>query len=304
MRKLAVIGLGHVGATVAYTLVTKGIADELILIDKNEDKVIAEQYDLLDMLARIDTSTKIKIQDYDSLKDADVIITPFGNIAALSEGGTRFGEYDHNVAQVKEVGQKIKASGFNGVIVNVTNPCDVITTLLVRYTGLPTNQVFGTGTFLDTARMQRAVGQALNEDPKNVSGYVLGEHGESQFTAWSTVRVKDHPMSEVAAENKLDLPDLDNQARRGGWLVFHGKKFTSYAIATCAVKLAQAVLSDAHLACPASVYLEEYGCYVGYPAVIGANGVEAVNHIPLTPEEKEKLTASANFSAQNVTAVK
>ena len=251
MRKLAVIGLGHVGATVAYTLVTKGLVDELVLIDKNEDKVVAEQYDLLDMLARIDTSTKIKIQDYASLKDADVIITTFGNIRALSDGGNRFGEFDHNVAQVKEVGQKIKESGFNGVIVNVTNPCDVIATLLVRYTGLPHNQVVGTGTFLDTARMQRAVGQALGEDPKNVTGYVLGEHGESQFTAWSTVRVKDHPMAEVAAEKQLDLPDLDNQARRGGWLVFHGKKFTSYAIATCAVKLAQAVLADAHLACPA-----------------------------------------------------
>ena len=304
MRKLAVIGLGHVGATVAYTLVTKGLVDELVLIDKNEDKVVAEQYDLLDMLARIDTSTKIKIQDYASLKDADVIITTFGNIRALSDGGNRFGEFDHNVAQVKEVGQKIKESGFNGVIVNVTNPCDVIATLLVRYTGLPHNQVVGTGTFLDTARMQRAVGQALGEDPKNVTGYVLGEHGESQFTAWSTVRVKDHPMAEVAAEKQLDLPDLDNQARRGGWLVFHGKKFTSYAIATCAVKLAQAVLADAHLACPASVFVEKYGCYVGYPAVIGANVVEAVNHVPLTKEEEDKLTSSANFIAEKVASVK
>lgn len=304
MRKLAVIGLGHVGATVAYTLVTKGLVDELVLIDKNEDKVVAEQYDLLDMLARIDTSTKIKIQDYASLKDADVIITTFGNIRALSDGGNRFGEFDHNVAQVKEVGQKIKESGFNGVIVNVTNPCDVIATLLVRYTGLPHNQVVGTGTFLDTARMQRAVGQALGEDPKNVTGYVLGEHGESQFTAWSTVRVKDHPMAEVAAEKQLDLPNLDNQARRGGWLVFHGKKFTSYAIATCAVKLAQAVLADAHLACPASVFVEKYGCYVGYPAVIGANGVEAVNHVPLTKEEEDKLTSSANFIAEKVASVK
>ena len=83
MRKLAVIGLGHVGATVAYTLVTKGLVDELVLIDKNEDKVVAEQYDLLDMLARIDTRTKIQLQDYARLKDADVLLTTFGHIRAL-----------------------------------------------------------------------------------------------------------------------------------------------------------------------------------------------------------------------------
>lgn len=304
MRKLAVIGLGHVGATVAYTLVTKGLVDELVLIDTNEDKVTAEQYDILDMLARLDTYTTVKVQDYSTLKDADIIITTFGNIKVLSEGGNRFGEFDHNTEQVKSVGAKIKESGFNGVIINVTNPCDVIATLLQRYTGLPKNQVFGTGTFLDTARMQRAVGQALKEDPKNVSGYVLGEHGESQFSAWSTVRVKDHPISEIAKLHNLDLDVLDEQARRGGWLVFHGKHYTSFAIATCAIKLALAVLSDAHLACPASVYIEKFGCYVGYPAVIGANGVEEVNNISLTDAEKIKLEKSANFIAEKVASVK
>lgn len=298
MRKFAVIGLGHVGATVAYTLVTKGLADELVLIDSNDDKCMAEQYDLLDSLGRLDTHTKIKVQDYSELKDADIIITAFGNIAALSLDGDRFGEFNINTAAAADVGPKIKESGFNGVIVNISNPCDVIATLLQKYTGLPKNQVFGTGTFLDTARMQRAVGQALNQDPKNVTGYVMGEHGESQFTAWSTVRVAGHPIAEVAKENNLDLEDLDKQARRGGWLVFSGKRYTCYAIATCAIKLALAVLSDAHLACPASVYLEKYGCYVGYPAVIGAEGVVSVNYTELPAEEEEKLQSSAEFIAK------
>ncbi|KLA47694.1 hypothetical protein P869_08060, partial [Ligilactobacillus ruminis S23] len=145
MRKFAVIGLGHVGATVAYTLVTKGLADELVLIDSNDDKCMAEQYDLLDSLGRLDTHTKIKVQDYSELKDADIIITAFGNIAALSLDGDRFGEFNINTAAAADVGPKIKESGFNGVIVNISNPCDVIATLLQKYTGLPKNQVFGTG---------------------------------------------------------------------------------------------------------------------------------------------------------------
>ena len=155
----------------------------MVIIDKNQDKAVAEEYDLLDTLARLDTFTKIIFQDYQALNNADVVITSFGNIDSIKMNGDRFGELKYNFQAVKEVAAGIKGSGFNGVLINITNPCDVITTMLQQQTGLSKQQVFGTGTFLDTARMQRAVGQALHEDPKNVSGYVLGEHGESQFTA-------------------------------------------------------------------------------------------------------------------------
>ncbi|KRN08863.1 L-2-hydroxyisocaproate dehydrogenase [Liquorilactobacillus mali KCTC 3596 = DSM 20444] len=295
MRKIGIIGLGHVGATIAYTLVTKGIADELVIIDTNDDKTTAEEYDLRDTLARLDTFTKIIPQDYDSLSNADVVITAFGNIDSIKMDGDRFGELNFNTAAVEEVAANLKTSGFNGVLINISNPCDVVTTLLQQQTGLSKAQVFGTGTFLDTARMQRAVGQALHEDPKNVSGYVLGEHGESQYTAWSTVEVKGHPITKLAEEKGLDLTSFDQQARRGGWLVFSGKHYTCYAIATCAIKLAQAVLSDARLACPTSVYLEEYGHYIGYPAVVGRKGIIEVNSISLPIEEKAQLDNSAKI---------
>lgn len=298
MRKVGVIGLGHVGSTVAYTLVTKGIADELVLIDHNEGKCTAEYYDLLDSLGRLDTYTKLVMNDYKALADADVVITSFGDIKALAEGGNRFLEYTFNCEQAKKVGTSLKEAGFKGVLINISNPCDVITGLLQHYTGLSRQQVFGTGTFLDTARMQRAVSMALSQNPHNVGGYVLGEHGESQFAAWSTITVQGEPITEVAKENHLELKELDEAARGGGWLVFKGKRYTCYAIATCAVKLLQAVFSDAQLACPASVYLDEYGCYVGYPAVIGANGVEYVHRLNLTPEEKELLDKSAKMIAE------
>lgn len=295
MRKIGVIGLGHVGSTVAYTLVTKGIADELVLIDNNDAKCTAEFYDYMDSLPRLDTSTKILKQDYSDLADADVIVTSFGDIKALAQGGDRFLEYEFNCKQAKEVGIKLHEVGFKGVLINISNPCDVITGLLRYYTGLNRRQVFGTGTFLDTARMQRAVGMALNQNPHNISGYVLGEHGESQFTAWSTVCVQGKPIEELAEEVGLNLGELDNAARGGGWLVFNGKKYTCYAIATCAVKLVQAVFSDSRLVCPASVYVDEFKCYVGYPAIITKSGAEMAMPLPLSAEEKEKLTASAKM---------
>ena len=146
--------------------------------------------------------------------------------------------------------------------------------------------------------MQRAVSMSLDQNPHNIAGYVLGEHGESQFAAWSTITVQDEPITEIAKDQHLELSELDKAARGGGWLVFNGKKYTCYAIATCAAKLLQAVFSDAKLACPASVYLEDYGCYVGYPAVIGKNGVEYVHRLELTEEEKKLLDKSALMIAQ------
>ena len=134
MRKIGVIGLGHVGSTVAYTLVTKGIADELVLIDNNDAKCTAEFYDYMDSLPRLDTSTKILKQNYSDLADADVIVTSFGDIKALAQGGDRFLEYEFNCKQAKEVGIKLHEVGFKGVLINISNPCDVITGLLRYYT--------------------------------------------------------------------------------------------------------------------------------------------------------------------------
>lgn len=295
MRKFGIIGIGHVGVTIAYTLVTKGIADELILIDNNEGKAVAEQLDLQDAQARLDTTTQIKIQDYSELKDVDILFLTAGKIDAAKETGSRWAEFEFTNAMVKEVAPKIKESGFNGIVIDTTNPCDAITQYLQISTGLPQQQVFGTGTFLDTARMQRVVAKQFNVNSKNISGYTLGEHGDSQFVAWSGVTVNSHPLVEFAKQQgkDLDYTALEEEIRKGGWSVYQGKGYTSYGIATCAVKLAQAVLSDAQLECPVSCYNEEFDTYIGQPAVVGKNGIEYVNHVSITDDEKAKFKNSA-----------
>lgn len=298
MRKVAVIGLGHVGATVAYTLFTHGIVDKLVLLDKNEGKAEAEYNDLRDTLARNNYYVDVVAQDWNELSDTDVIITAFGNIKATVETGDRFGEFEINAANAKEIGEKIKATGFNGILINISNPCDAVCTLLQKSTGLSKKQVFGTGTFLDTARMQRIVGEKLNEDPRNVEGFVLGEHGSSQFTAWSTVRVNGHSAAELFTKEELE--QLSEQPNKNSFKVAKGKGYTSYAIATCGVRLAQAVFSNARLFAPTSVYLEEVESYIGYPAIIGKNGVEKIIELPLNNEENEKLHASAEKIKEHI----
>lgn len=212
MRKIGIIGMGHVGATVAYTLFTHGEVDELILIDKNEAKVEAEYNDLHDTLARNNYFVNVRKQDWSALKDADIIVTAFGDIAASAKSGDRFGEFKLNAANAKEVGKKIKETGFDGVIINISNPCDAITQILQETTELKKNRVFGTGTFLDTARMQRIVGEKLDQDPRNVEGFVLGEHGSAQFTAWSTVRVNNKIAIQLFSEEDQEKL-VSNQIR-------------------------------------------------------------------------------------------
>lgn len=296
-RKIGVIGMGHVGSTVAHYIVADGFADDLVLIDTNEKKVNADAMDFEDAMSNLPVHTNLIINDYSALKDADVVISAVGNIGLQKDNKEhdRFIELPFTKKAVKSVSQKLKDSGFSGILVNITNPCDVITTMYQHFTGFPKNRVIGTGTLLDSSRMRRAVSAELKIDPRSVTGYNLGEHGNSQFTAWSAVRVLGQPMTKVAAERHIDLSKLDEVARAGGYTVFHGKHYTNYGIASAAVRLANIIISDAHTEIPVSNYHEEYGTYLSYPAIVGRDGIIEQIKLNLTDDEKEKLQTSANY---------
>lgn len=156
-----------------------------------------------------------------------------------------------------------------------------------------THKVLGTGTYLDTSRLKRHVGEALNIDPRSVSGYVLGEHGDSQFAAWSTVRVEGRPFTEIAKEKGIDLDQLEKDTRFGGGEVHVGKGYTNYAVATAATSLIQIMFSDAKTEAICSHYNEDFAGYISSPAILGKNGVEKVLELPLTDPENENLKKSA-----------
>ncbi|USS87838.1 L-lactate dehydrogenase [Fructilactobacillus hinvesii] len=299
-RKIGVIGMGHVGSTVAHYIVANGFTDDLVLIDKNEDKVTADAIDFREAMPNLPFHTNITVNDYSALADADVIISALGNIR-LNDGANedRFSELAYNSEQVKEVAPRIRDSGFNGIIIAITNPVDVITQLYQQITGLPKKHVMGTGTLLDSARMKRAVAEKLGIDSRSVTGYNLGEHGNSQFTAWSTVRALDQPLTELAQTKDLDLDALDHEARHGGYAVFKGKGYTSYGVATAAVRLANVVLSDAKTVLPVSNYRAEYDVYLSHPVIVGRDGIIADVPLQLTEEELAKLQNSADFIEEN-----
>ncbi|WP_059378627.1 L-lactate dehydrogenase [Fructobacillus pseudoficulneus] len=296
MRKIGIIGLGHVGSTVAHGLIAEGVADEYVFIDKNEGKVQAEALDFEDAKTNLANSYQITVNDYAALGDADVVISALGNIELQHNNPThdRFVELSYNVEQVRQVAADLKQTDFSGVLVVITNPCDAIAALYQAETGYPKEKVIGTGTLLDTARMHRAVGKAFDVNPKSVAGYNLGEHGNSQFTAWSTVSLQGQPITKLAEEKGLDLAAIEQDSIVGGYTVFEGKGYTSYGIASAAIRLAKAVIQDAKVEMPVSHKRPEYGSYLSYPAVVGREGIVAYSQLDLTAEELSKLQNSAD----------
>ena len=295
-RKVAVVGMGHVGATVAHYLVSGGFTDDLALFDTNEAKVQADALDLRDAIANLPYHTNLTVNDVSQLRDCDVVVSALGKSKLVdTPDHDRFAEFKFTRTQVPLVAKMLVDNGFHGKLVDVTNPCDVITSMYQKLTGLPKEHVMGTGTLLDSARMRARVGEALKVDSRSVVGFNLGEHGNSQFTAWSTVRVLGKPVTELAEERGLKLSELEERARQGGYLVYQGKKYTNYGVATAAVRLTNAVLNDARTEMPVSNYREEYGTYLSYPAVVGRDGVVEQLYLDLTPEEEAKLETSATY---------
>ncbi len=292
-RKVAVIGLGHVGAHVAYSLALQGICDELLLIDQNEQKLISECQDLRDCVAYCPNRVKVTIGDFPDLKDADVIVNCVGSITLLIERMDRLDEMDFNIRAVRGYVDKIKASGFNGILINISNPCDIVTRELALGLGLPRGHVFGTGTGLDTSRLLSALNRQTGIDHKSITAYMMGEHGALQFAPWSCVSFKGMPLDEWAKTDerfRFDREALKTESIGGGWVTFKGKHCTEYGIAATAARMVHVVLHDEKQILPASMELNgeygESGLFVGVPCLIGKDGVEQVIELPLTAEEK------------------
>ena len=176
-RIIAVLGLGHVGAHVAYALAVQGIADELILVDRNEQKAASEVQDLRDAVAYFQHRVTIRAGDFSELGGCDLIVNSVGKIELLRGNHDRVTEMDFTIPAVRSFADQIRQSGFDGVVINITNPCDIVTRELALLLGLPKGRVFGTGTGLDTSRLLSALARQTGLDHKSITCYMLGEHG-------------------------------------------------------------------------------------------------------------------------------
>lgn len=314
MSKVAIVGAGAVGMTYANTLVAGDFVDEIAIIDLNKEKTQANAWDLLHAVPYLLTSTKkITSADYADCHDADIVVITANARAATFDGDLdRLKLLEANVSMIKSITQSVMASGFNGIFLVASNPVDVISQVIAEVSGLPKNQIIGTGTLLETARLRDMIAEELDVDPKNIHGYVLGEHGSSSFAAWSNMMIgslplttwlKKHPQSKLA-----DFDYFDNRVRDIGFEIFTGKGNTSYGIASVLARLTVAITRNEKAILPVSTYLEgQYGIadtYIGTVAVIDHTGVREVFELDLNTLEQESYLKSAGILKENFESIK
>ena len=297
--KIAIIGAGAVGATTAYTATLKNLAAEILLIDVNETKEEGEVMDIADGLCLVETGC-VKDASFKDARDADILVITAG--APQKPGETRLDLVKKNTEIQKSIFKQIGKLKSTAIIIMVANPVDILALVAQKISGLPRQQVFGSGTTLDTMRFRVALAKKLGVSPQSVHGYVLGEHGDSEFVAWSTVTVGGVPANKIKNLSAKDKQEIEKKVKKEAYEIINRKGATFYGIALVLSDIIEAILYNQHKIMPISSLLLEChgisGVCLGMPAVLGRNGVEKVWPLPLNAGEKKKLQKSAQTLKQ------
>jgi len=288
--KIAIIGAGSVGSTTAYALVLKNIAAEIILVDIDEIRCHGEILDLSDALA-FDGASKISSGTAADAAQADIIIIAAGK--AQKPGETRLDLLHTNQKIITDIFTTIKPINPAAIIIMVTNPVDLLTTLAQSLSGLPRNQVFGAGTFLDTLRLRGTIAEKINISRESIHAYVIGEHGDSQVVAWSSAEIAGSSLIEFPEMQKENLDTIAQEVKDTAYEIIQCKGSTHFGISTCVAALCHAIVFDQKLVIPLSTYIKEYDIVFSMPCVLGENGIEKILSIPLDISEQEKLENAA-----------
>lgn len=300
--KVAIVGCGLVGSTTAFSLITQGICDEVLMIDINKERAYGEMLDLQDSIEYLNRNVKVKTGEYSDCGDADIIVITAG--APPKQGQTRLDTLELSAKICKSIVAPIMESGFDGIFLVISNPVDIIAHYVYSLSGLHKNQVIGTGTAIDSARLQNMIAQLVKVDPRSVHAYSMGEHGDSQMVPWSTVTVAGKPFYDVIADNKdlvgdVNLDDLVYKTTQEGWEILNRKGTTYYGIATACVGIIKAILNDENRIIPVSTLLEgeygEEGVYAGVPTVLNRSGASDVLEIHMKSEELARFKKSVQL---------
>lgn len=299
IRKAAIVGCGFVGSSIAFRLVQQGLFSELVLIDANRSKAEGEAMDLSHGLPYA-ASMDIYAGDYDDAADCGLMIVTAG--ANQKPGETRLDLIGKNVAILGSIIPEIRRRHFEGVLLVVSNPVDVLTYAAWRMSGLPAGRVIGSGTVLDTARLKHLLGQHLQVDSRNVHAVIIGEHGDSELAVWSGANVSGIDLNHFCElrghYNHADsMRRIYEGVRDSAYQIIARKGATYYGIAMAVGRIAECIVLDQESVLPVSVVLEgQYGLdglCLSIPSIVGKNGLEKILEIPLSLEEEAALHTSA-----------
>lgn len=301
-RKAAIVGVGGVGMGCAYSILNQGLLDEMVLIDVAGDKADGEARDLMDGVTYAPENCKVYHGDYSDCKDAQMVIITAG--INQKPGQSRLELVGTNAKIMRSIVKDVMASGFDGNLVIVSNPVDVLTYVAWDESGLPQNRVIGTGTSLDSTRLRMQLSNKTGVDAHDISAYIVGEHGDSEQPLWSQATIGGKPLmdwiedGDEGAIKKDDLEEIRKTVRDAAYYIIDRKKITNWGIGLSTARVVRAILNDEHAILPVSAYFNgEYDLndiFTGIPAIVGENGVERIVEMHITDEEKAGLHKSAS----------
>jgi len=301
-RKVAIVGAGMVGSSCAYSMVNQAICDEIMMIDRTYDRAMAQALDLSHCMDFTSTRTKVYAGTHSDCAGMDVVILTAG--ANPKAGQTRLDVLEASAVITREIITNIMAGGFDGIFVVAANPVDIVTYMVWKISGLPRHRIIGTGTSIDSSRLKTLLSDVFSIDPRSVNGYALGEHGESQFVAWSHVTIGGKPILQIMDQHRerfqhLDLEDISRKTKDAGWEIFTKKGSTHFGIGSALAYITRSILNDEHKIIAVSAILDgEYGqsgICTGVPAIIGNTGIQELLELNLNTEEAEKFNASCSI---------
>lgn len=288
-NKIVVIGCGNVGTSYIHALLNQKInIQEIAIIDINKEKVKGEVLDFNHTLPFLDLDIDIHLGDYQDCQNANIIVISAG--ANQDIGQTRLDLLAKNSKIIKDIVRNIMAYNFQGIILNATNPLDVITLAIYKESNLADNKVIGSGTFLDTARLKYYLHKQLNISYTKISAYVLGEHGDSATIPWGKCYIDNKKVTEYL--NEKELKSIEKMVRNVGYELLYTKGFSSWAIGTCLAKITQIIINDQKEEVILSAYDEKEDVYYSYRVVLGKHGIVERKNLDLTNPEKKELAKS------------
>lgn len=293
-RRVAIIGTGWVGASVAISTLHSGVADEILLNDARTDVALGEAMDLAHG-GPFYPAASVRTADLEEMADADVVVVAAGRGGKAGE--TRLQLLRDNAALVRTLAPPLR--GARGVVVMVTNPVDVLTRVLAEVSGLPPARVLGTGTTLDTARLRHLLGQEIGVDTRSVHAHVVGEHGDSSVVLWSSARVGGVRLRDWPGWSESREEPLAHAVRRAAYEIIRRKGATNHAIGLATADLLRALLRDERRALTVSRVQEGAcglrGVALSLPAIVGVHGAADVLEPEMTAGERSALERSAEI---------
>lgn len=299
VNKIVIVGAGFVGASIAFTLLLKGSCSELVLLDINEEKAEGEVMDLMHGLPFV-KPMQLHTGDYSLCKDADMVILTAG--ANQKVGESRMDLVQKNTHIFKQIIPQILAYNRDCIFLIVTNPVDILTYVTFSISGLPRERIIGSGTVLDTARFRALIAEEVGVDARNIHGYILGEHGDTEVATFSTthiagIRLDDYCNSGGGCVNQQQFLPVVEDVKNAAYQIIKKKGATYYAVALAASRIVEAILRNEHSILTVCSCLDgDFGIRdvaLSVPTVLGRKGIEKILNIPLDKEEWQALEKSA-----------